>query len=99
MLSLLSVGEPVMKFYYCESCGKRVTDFDIEAGAARDKKLRGIYCTVCSKGVFTVEFSAMSHADARKILAKIDAPTAAVPKRTGSGSSAAILYPQAQMTA
>lgn len=59
-----------MKFYFCEKCGKRVTEVDVEAGAARDKKLNGVYCTDCSVGVLTMEIVPLTERDARQILSK-----------------------------
>lgn len=59
-----------MKFYFCEKCGKRVTEADVQAGAARDKKLKGVYCTGCSAGVLTMEIAPLTERDARQILAK-----------------------------
>jgi len=43
------------KFYFCETCGKRVTDEE-----TRNKKLKGVYCKNCAVGVMTVEFDAIS---------------------------------------
>jgi hypothetical protein len=43
-----------MNFYFCETCGKRVTDAE-----ARDKKLKGIYCQACAESVMTMEFQAV----------------------------------------
>jgi hypothetical protein len=54
------------KFYFCETCGKRVTDVDIERGGGRDKKLKGIYCKACAVGVMTIEFDAIQEAPAGK---------------------------------
>jgi hypothetical protein len=48
-----------MKFWFCEKCGKRVTDGDLEQGNARDKKARGMYCSDCAPGVMTVELPAI----------------------------------------
>jgi formylglycine-generating enzyme required for sulfatase activity/serine/threonine protein kinase/outer membrane biosynthesis protein TonB len=53
------------KFYFCEACGKRVTDADLESGAGRDKKRKGVYCSLCAVGVMTVEFNAPAEAPAR----------------------------------
>ncbi len=36
-----------MKFYFCETCGKRITENEIEEGFGKDKKLKGIYCMSC----------------------------------------------------
>ncbi len=44
-----------MKFYFCESCGKRITDEEIQEGLGKDKKLRGVYCKTCAVGVMTME--------------------------------------------
>jgi hypothetical protein len=44
------------KFYFCEICGKRVTDKELDQGQARDKKLKGVYCQTCAVGVQTIEF-------------------------------------------
>ena len=63
-----------MNFYFCEACGKRVTEKDIEAGSARDKQLKGVYCTTCSSGVLTMEALPLTDAQARSILGKPEAP-------------------------
>jgi hypothetical protein len=57
-----------VKFYFCEKCGTRLTDQDIAAGAARDKKLRGVYCTDCANGVLTIETLAITDLEARRIV-------------------------------
>src|SRR3989304_3916373 len=44
-----------MNFYFCETCGKRITDRDLAEGQGRDKKLKGVYCKACSAGVQTLE--------------------------------------------
>jgi hypothetical protein len=49
-----------MKFWFCEKCGKRVTDVDIAEGDARDKKAKGVYCTDCGVGINTVELDAIT---------------------------------------
>jgi hypothetical protein len=59
-----------MKFYFCETCGKRVTEKDIEAGRARNKQLKGIFCEGCAEGVMTLEMQAISTDDLRKIIDK-----------------------------
>jgi len=59
-----------MKFYFCETCGKRVTEADVEAGQARDKKLKGVCCAQCAVGVMTMETLPVSEDEARKILGK-----------------------------
>jgi hypothetical protein len=60
-----------MNFYFCEKCGKRITDVDIDKGLGRNKKLKGVYCTDCSVGVMTMDSLPMlTDADARKVLAQ-----------------------------
>ncbi len=50
----------VTRFYFCETCNKRITDKQILEGLARDKKMKGIYCNECSVGVTTMEFDAIT---------------------------------------
>ncbi len=57
-----------MKFYFCESCGKRITEHDIDEGAAKDKKLKGVYCKGCAAGVMTLETMPLTEDKAREIL-------------------------------
>lgn len=57
-----------MKFYFCERCGKRLTEVDLEQGRGRDKKLTGVYCTDCATGVMTVESLPLDMQQAREIL-------------------------------
>ncbi len=57
-----------MKFYFCESCGKRLTEHDIDGGAAKNKKLKGVYCKKCAVGVMTMESLPLSDQEARKVL-------------------------------
>ncbi len=59
-----------MNFYFCEGCGKRLTEHDIDAGAARNKKLKGVYCQACAVGVSTMESLPLTQSEADKILAK-----------------------------
>ncbi len=54
-----------IKFYFCETCGKRITDRQILEGQGRDKKLKGIFCSDCAVGVNTMEFDAITEADLR----------------------------------
>jgi hypothetical protein len=49
-----------MKFYFCETCGKRITDRELEEGLARDKQVKGMYCRGCAESVMTIEFDAIS---------------------------------------
>ena len=59
-----------MNFWFCETCGKRLTENDLAAGDARDKKLKGVYCQSCSVGVMTMEMDAISNDDIQKIKRK-----------------------------
>ena len=52
-------GQSETKFYFCEKCGKRITDKEIELGLGRDKKLKGVYCKQCAVGVMTIDFAAV----------------------------------------
>ncbi|MCZ7645035.1 MAG: hypothetical protein M5U26_07085 [Planctomycetota bacterium] len=62
-----------MKFYFCEKCGKRLTEKDIDAGSARDKKLRGVFCSDCAAGVLTMESLPLTEEQAQQLIAQ-DAP-------------------------
>lgn len=75
-----------MRFYFCETCGKRVTDTDVESGIARDKKLKGVYCSDCATGVVTMETLPLTDQDARRILKKPPTPAEAAP-RSGQASA------------
>lgn len=57
-----------MKFYFCETCGKRLTENDIEGGVAKDKKLKGVFCRECSIGVTTMETMPLTKDQAQEIL-------------------------------
>ena len=46
-----------MNFYFCEACGKRVTEIDIATGAAQNKEAKGVYCKSCSVGVKTTSLA------------------------------------------
>ncbi len=61
-----AASAPVTKFYFCETCNKRITDQQILDGLGRDKKLKGVYCKDCAVGVMTMEFDAISDEDLRK---------------------------------
>ena len=63
-----ALEEEHLNFYFCEACGRRVTDADIEAGTARNKKLKGIYCTECAAGVMTLETLPLDGEQAKRIL-------------------------------
>ena len=53
------VSGVIMNFWFCETCGKRLTELDLEAGKGRDKKLKGVYCSDCAIGVMTMEMDAI----------------------------------------
>jgi internalin A len=61
-----------MKFYFCETCGKRIND-----GEVRNKGLKGWYCGDCAPGVMTVEMTALSIEQAKRALQKARATPAA----------------------
>jgi hypothetical protein len=65
-----------MNFYFCEACGKRVTEHDIEAGRARNKQLKGVYCVNCAAGVMTMEMQAVSPDELRKVVDAAKQPQA-----------------------
>jgi len=50
----------VTKFFFCETCGRRITDKQILEGQGRDKKLKGVYCKDCAEGVMTMEMDAVN---------------------------------------
>jgi len=56
-----------MAFYFCETCGRRISEADIEKGRAKSKKLKGMYCAGCAEGVNTMEFTAISLEEAKAI--------------------------------
>jgi hypothetical protein len=55
-----------MSFYFCESCGKRVTAADLARGQGRDKQLKGVHCAACADGTQTVAFDAISQEEVWK---------------------------------
>lgn len=59
-----------MKFYFCEKCGKRITEQDIATGDASDKKLKGVFCMSCAIGVTTMDVMPMADSEARELLEK-----------------------------
>ncbi|MCZ7649478.1 MAG: hypothetical protein M5U26_30175 [Planctomycetota bacterium] len=84
-----------MKFYFCETCGKRLTEEDVEAGKARDKKLRGVFCANCAAGILTMETLPLSEAEAQRVLNDQpgETPAAPVAKRARIASEARIPRP------
>ena len=49
----------LMKLWFCETCGKRVTEDDLAQDKARDKQAKGVYCAACAVGVQTTSFDAI----------------------------------------
>lgn len=64
----------VTKFYFCETCGKRITDKQILEGLGRDKKLKGVYCKDCAVGVMTMEMDAINIHQLAKAQRKTPSP-------------------------
>jgi formylglycine-generating enzyme required for sulfatase activity len=77
-----------MNFWFCETCGKRLTEKDLEEGAARNKKLKGVYCQQCSVGVMTMEMDAINIAqlanEQPRSAPASDSNRSATPSRKGS---------------
>jgi len=89
-----------MKFYFCENCGKRITEIDIAQGAGKDKKLKGVYCKDCAVGVMTMEFSSITIEQARQIVQKSTTggqsdPDPVTIKKRGRRKSSALNLPAA----
>ena len=68
-----------MNFWFCETCGKRLTDQDLEAGKARDKKLKGVYCADCATGISTQEMAIVTDAQIHERLQSEPPPPAIEP--------------------
>jgi hypothetical protein len=62
-----------MNFYFCETCGRRLTDEDLNKGLGRNKKLKGVYCQGCAEGVLTIETLAIQDMTAKGHALKEDA--------------------------
>lgn len=87
-----------MKFYFCEGCGKRVTDQHVEDGLARDKKLKGVFCKDCAVGVMTVEFMALKDIPGHSPIPPVQsAPQSSTPASATAGrKGSAINIPAVQ---
>lgn len=74
-------------FYFCEGCGKRITEQEIDEGKARNKKLKGVFCTTCAVGVTTMDDLPLSNREAKNLLGKPEATATPAPakKRSSSG--------------
>ena len=67
--SLMETGKrDAVRFYFCEACGVRVTEDQIKAGEARDKKLKGVFCKTYAVGVTTLDTLPLSDSDALALL-------------------------------
>lgn len=78
-----------MKFYFCETCGKRLTEKDLDSGLGRNKKLKGVFCTACAVGVSTMDSLPLTDEEALEITGSPEAagkqrvPTDGSPVRKG----------------
>ena len=86
VISPAAASAPVTKFYFCETCNKRITDQQILDGLGRDKKLKGVYCKDCAVGVMTMEFDAISDEDLRKSSRKSGGNAVPVNRESSSDS-------------
>lgn len=83
-----------MKFYFCETCGKRLTEHDIDGGVAKNKKLKGVFCKECAIGVTTMESLPLSDREAKKVLEEGAAqPQSSGPKQSRGRRSSAVRLP------
>ena len=80
-----SSGSHGLKLYWCENCGRRLTNEDLVKGEARDKQVKGIYCKQCAPGVVTLQFDAIKSPLRQD--KSLSAAASAVPK-TGKISTA-----------
>lgn len=71
-----------MELYFCETCGKRLSDGDVDSGRAKNKKLKGVYCSTCAVGVMTVETLPVAADPAPKLPVKLASPPPKAPKET-----------------
>jgi len=89
-------GTAVTKFYFCETCGKRITDKQILEGLGRDKKLKGVYCKDCAVGVMTMEMDAVNIEQLGKEKPKTPSGQDATKPTQRKGSGAVRLHDIAQ---
>ncbi len=73
-----------MKFYFCEGCGTRITDSDIDEGLAKNKKLKGVYCRNCAIGLSTTTSMPLTD-DKTKALLLTEASSKPSSPKPGSG--------------
>lgn len=55
---------PETKFFFCETCGSRITGDDLDAGGAKNKQVKGYYCSRCAREVKTLSFTAYNEEQA-----------------------------------
>ena len=82
-----------MKFWFCEGCGRRITEAQIAAGHGRDKKLKGVYCGTCAVGVTTMESLPLTDDEARKLLATEEPKSVVQSRSTGARRSSSRALP------
>lgn len=91
-----------MKFYFCEKCGKRVSDRELEAGAAKDKKVKGIFCLECAVGVTTRAFEPITPEEERAVERDINPPDerpgAATAKKPARRTTGNLPVPRSEFT-
>jgi hypothetical protein len=66
-----------MNFFFCERCGKRITEADLAEGLAKDKQLKGVYCKGCATGVLTMTAAAVTPAEVARAAGEKAAPPSA----------------------
>ena len=59
-----------MNLYFCEKCGRRLSDEDVQQGRGLDKKLAGIFCRSCAVGALTIETLPVDPKEAQKLLSE-----------------------------
>jgi len=84
-------AKSVTKFYFCETCGKRITDKQILDGLGRDKKLKGVYCKDCAVGVMTIEVAAIREVPGA-IKGPALSPLASTPQTSPAGAKKESAY-------
>lgn len=93
-----------MKFYFCETCGQRITEEEIQEGLGKNKKLRGVYCKECAVGVTTMDSLPLTDDQAADLVQseksrapKRFTPGSGQPNRPGSRSTHSSRSPKARV--
>ena len=81
-----------MKFYFCERCGKRITEADLAEGLAKDKQLKGVYCKECGVGVLTMTAEALTAAEIAKAAGGKTSPSSGAEKVAGGQARASPVH-------